>query len=71
MVESVDVECFRIFFDTRSEQRRATHTQPFLLQTYVRDTGEILNELSIPAYLDGQHWGALIVGFDPNVLLNA
>lgn len=61
----------RIFFDTRSEQRRATHTQPFLLQTYVRDTGEILNELSIPVYLDGQHWGALIVGFDPNVLLNA
>jgi methyl-accepting chemotaxis protein len=61
----------RIFFDTRSEQRRATHTQPFLLQTYVRDTGEILNELSIPVYLDTQHWGALIVGFDPKVLLKS
>lgn len=59
----------RIFFDTRSEQRRATHTQPFLLQTYVRDTGEILNELSLPVYIEGRHWGALIMGFDPQVLL--
>lgn len=59
----------RIFFDTRSEQRRATHTQPFLMQTYIRDTGEILNELSIPVFVDGRHWGALIMGFEPDVLL--
>ncbi|MFW1677588.1 methyl-accepting chemotaxis protein [Pontibacter sp. JAM-7] len=61
----------RIFFGTRSEQRRATHTQPFMLQTYVRDTGEILNELSIPVFIEGRHWGALIIGFDPQVLLRA
>lgn len=61
----------RIYFDNRAEQRRATHTKPFLLQTYVRDTGEILSELSLPVYVDGQHWGALIVGFDSNVLLNS
>ncbi|WP_415887560.1 methyl-accepting chemotaxis protein [Neptuniibacter sp. QD29_5] len=61
----------RIFFNTRSEQRRATQTQPFLLQTYVRDTGEILNELSIPVFVDGRHWGALIMGFDPQVLLGS
>lgn len=61
----------RIFFATRSEQRRATHAQPFLLQTYVRDTGEILNELSLPIYVDGRHWGALIMGFDPKVLLSS
>ncbi|WP_420554064.1 methyl-accepting chemotaxis protein [Neptuniibacter marinus] len=60
----------RIFFDTRSEQRRATHTQPFLMQTYIRDTGEILNELSIPVFVDGRHWGALIMGFNPEVLLS-
>ncbi|MDO6592213.1 methyl-accepting chemotaxis protein [Neptuniibacter sp. 1_MG-2023] len=59
----------RIFFDTRSEQRRATHTQPFLMQTYIRDTGEILNELSIPVFVGGRHWGALIMGFNPDVLL--
>lgn len=58
----------RIFFDTRSEQRRATHEKPFLMQTYVRDTGEILNELSIPVYVEGRHWGALIMGFDPKLL---
>ncbi|WP_067868463.1 methyl-accepting chemotaxis protein [Neptuniibacter marinus] len=60
----------RIFFDTRSEQRRATHTQPFLMQTYIRDTGEILNELSIPVFVGGRHWGALIMGFNPEVLLS-
>lgn len=59
----------RIFFDTNAEKRRATHTQPFLLQTYIRDTGEILSELSIPVYIDGKHWGAFIIGFDPHVLL--
>ncbi|MDO6515197.1 methyl-accepting chemotaxis protein [Neptuniibacter sp. 2_MG-2023] len=59
----------RIFFDTRSEQRRATHTQSFLMQTYIRDTGEILNELSIPVFVGGRHWGALIMGFNPDVLL--
>ena len=28
-------------------------------------TGEVLNDLSIPIYLNGQHWGALIMGFNP------
>ncbi len=59
----------RIYFNTRSEQRRATHNQPFMLQTYIRDTGQILSELSIPAYINGRHWGALIMGFDPELLL--
>lgn len=59
----------RIFFESNAEKRRATHTQPFLLQTYIRDTGEILSDLSIPVYIDGQHWGAFIIGFDPQVLI--
>lgn len=59
----------RIFFNVYAEKRRATHTQPFLLQTYIRDTGEILSELSIPIYIDGKHWGAFILGFDPQVLI--
>lgn len=59
----------RIFFNVTAEKRRATHTQPFLLQTYIRDTGEILSELSIPVYIDGKHWGAFIIGFNPQVLI--
>jgi len=59
----------RIFNGNRAEKRRASHTSPFLLQTFVRDTGEVLNDLSIPIFLNGQHWGALIMGFNPEQLL--
>ncbi|SFX65769.1 methyl-accepting chemotaxis protein [Marinospirillum alkaliphilum] len=59
----------RIFFDSRPEQRRCTHENPFLLQTFIRDTGEILNDLSIPLYIDGKHWGSLIMGFETKHLL--
>lgn len=60
----------RIFAGNRAEIRRASHTEPFLLQTFVRDTGEVLNDLSIPLYVKGQHWGGLIMGFDPKRLLD-
>ncbi|HCU68526.1 MAG TPA: methyl-accepting chemotaxis protein [Desulfomicrobium sp.] len=55
----------RIYQSNRTEQRRCSHTEPLLLQTYMRDTGEILNDLSMPIYVDGKHWGAFIMGFDP------
>lgn len=61
----------RIFMGNRAEKRRATQTSPFLLQTFIRDTGEVLNDLSIPLYINGQHWGALIMGFNPERLLEA
>jgi len=60
----------RIFAGNRAEKRRASHTSPFLLQTFIRDTGEVLNDLSIPLYINGQHWGALIMGFNPEHLLS-
>lgn len=59
----------RIFAGNRAEKRRASHTSPFLLQTFIRDTGEVLNDLSIPLYINGKHWGALIMGFNPEQLL--
>lgn len=59
----------RKYFDTRAEQRRCTHESPFLLQTFIRDTGQILNDLSIPLYVGGRHWGALIMGFETHHLL--
>ena len=55
----------RIYQNNRTEQRRCSHTDPLLLQTYMRDTGEILNDLSMPIFVDGKHWGAFIMGFDP------
>lgn len=58
----------RIFFTNESEKRRCTHTETMLMQTYMRDTGQILNDLSMPIYVDGRHWGALIIGFDPKVM---
>ncbi|MCW8908939.1 MAG: methyl-accepting chemotaxis protein, partial [Sedimenticola sp.] len=59
----------RIYNNSRAEIRRAANTEPFLLQTFMRDTGELLNDLSFPLYVNGQHWGGFIVGFKPELLL--
>ncbi|WP_273210051.1 methyl-accepting chemotaxis protein [Marinobacter subterrani] len=59
----------RLYNSNETEQRRASHTERFLLQTYIRDTGEILNDLSIPVYVNGKHWGAVVMGFNPDLLL--
>jgi len=61
----------RFFNGNRQERRRCSHENTFLLQTYIRDTGEILNDLSIPLYVNGKHWGALIMGFEPRCLLES
>ena len=61
----------RFFKGNRQERRRCSHENSFLLQTYIRDTGEILNDLSIPLYVNGKHWGALIMGFEPRCLLES
>ncbi len=50
-------------YDT--EIRRSSNTEPFLLQTYPRDTGEILNDLSLPIFIGERHWGAFILGVSP------
>jgi methyl-accepting chemotaxis protein len=59
----------RIYASQESEIRRAKNTQPFLLQTYMRDTGEIVNDLSLPIYINGAHWGAFISGLNPKTLI--
>jgi len=46
----------------------AKNTEPSLLQTYIRDTGEVLNDLSMPIYISGRHWGAVRVGFTTNLV---
>lgn len=68
-VDNLQCRNKRIFAGNRAEKRRAGNTSSFLMQTFIRDTGEVLNDLSIPLYLNGKHWGALIMGFDPRYLL--
>ena len=58
----------RFFFTTQCDIRRATNTKPMLFQTYMRDTGEVMNDLSMPITVNGRHWGGLIVGLKPEVL---
>jgi methyl-accepting chemotaxis protein len=50
-------------------RRRSKNTKPFLLQTYIRDTGGIINDLSVPIFVKGKHWGSLVTGFEPALLL--
>ncbi len=50
-------------FDDPTGKRAAQNTTPFLLQTYLRDTGEILNDMSTPLIINGRHWGMVRVGY--------
>lgn len=52
----------RIFNDATG-RRCATNTHPFMLQTYKRDTGEILHDMSVPIYVNGKHWGGFRIGY--------
>ena len=56
-------------FDDPVGKKLAANTRPLLFQTYVRDTGEVINDLSIPVLVQGQHWGAVRVGFDSTLLI--
>ena len=52
----------RIFSD-RTGARCGSNTKPFLLQTYKRDTGEVMHDLSAPIYVNGKHWGGFRIGY--------
>ena len=52
----------RIFGDATG-MRCAKNREGFLLQTYRRDTGEILNDLSLPIIINGRHWGGVRFGY--------
>ena len=47
----------------------AKNQKSSLFQTYVRDTGEILNDLSMPIILNGRHWGAVRIGFKTDMVV--
>lgn len=51
----------RIFTD-KVGQACAKHAG-VLVQTYLRDTGETMHDVSVPVYVQGRHWGAVRVGY--------
>ncbi|MCD9568717.1 methyl-accepting chemotaxis protein [Pseudomonas protegens] len=52
-------------FADRTGIRCGSHQQPLLLQTYTRDTGELMHDLSVPIMVRGRHWGGLRLGYKP------
>lgn len=50
-------------FDDPTGIRCGSHTEKFLLQTYKRDTGEIMHDVSAPIFVNGKHWGGFRIGF--------
>lgn len=69
-VDLVNSRDKRIFNDPTG-LRSARNREEFLLQTYMRDTGDILSDLSMPIMINGQHWGAIRIGFDSTVLMQS
>ena len=61
-VDKVNNRTKRIFGDNTG-MRCAKNTDGVLLQTYRRDTGEILNDLSVPIFINGKHWGGIRFGY--------
>ena len=50
-------------FNDRTGLAAARNENPFLLQSYSRDTGEIMMDLSVPIYIEDKHWGAIRIGY--------
>ena len=61
-IDKVNNRTKRIFND-KTGLKAAQNTEPFLLQTYMRDTGEIMNDLSTPIIFHNRHWGAVRIGY--------
>ncbi len=50
-------------FNDRTGSRCGSNREKFLLQTYKRDTGEVLHDLSAPIYVNGKHWGGFRIAY--------
>jgi methyl-accepting chemotaxis protein len=57
----------RRIFNDRTGLAAATHTKPFLLQTYRRDMGggefALMKDASAPIHVNGRHWGGLRLAY--------
>ena len=57
-------------FTNPHELRAAQNDRPVLLQTYRRDTGEVLADLAMPIRVDGRLWGNVRVGIPIQALVD-
>ncbi len=51
-------------YSDRVGKRGSGNVRPFLLQTYKRDMGDAVHDLSVPIHVNGRHWGCLRTGFE-------
>jgi methyl-accepting chemotaxis protein len=61
-IDAVNNRTKRIFSD-QTGSRAARNREIYLLQTYMRDTGEIMNDISTPIVIRNRHWGAVRIGY--------
>lgn len=61
-IDAINNRTKRLFNDPTGI-RCGKHTDKFLLQTYKRDTGEIMHDVSAPIFVNGKHWGGFRIGF--------
>lgn len=52
-------------FNDPTGLRSGQNKEKLLLQTYKRDTGEVMHDLSVPIMVNGRHWGGFRVGYVP------
>jgi len=50
-------------FEDRVGRSAGAHEEKYSLQTYRRDTGELMFDLSMPIYVNGRHWGGMRCGY--------
>ncbi|MCB1894986.1 MAG: hypothetical protein H6945_16455 [Zoogloeaceae bacterium] len=50
-------------FDDPVGRRCGANESPILLQTYRRDTGELMHDVSAPIRVGGRHWGGFRIGY--------
>ena len=53
----------KLIFDDRTGLAAARNTDDYLLQQYLRDTGETMYDLSVPIFIRGRHWGCVRIGY--------
>ncbi len=53
----------RIFNDPVGKNCSQNTDKEFLIQSYIRDNGDILFDISTPLYLNNKHWGCIRAGF--------
>jgi methyl-accepting chemotaxis protein/methyl-accepting chemotaxis protein-2 (aspartate sensor receptor) len=61
-VDLVNNRTKRIFSD-RVGRTVGAHTDPYRLQVYRRDTGQVMFDLSVPIQVAGEHWGGFRIGY--------